>query len=179
MVASPNILNYTIGKGQPFFTPILPNGSYGTERSMGNPVEFEFTPTVQTLEHNSNLEGVRSVDRKVVVSLSGELRVVLDELTLDNLALATLAEVTGNVGEILSVSSLAGKVRFEQTNSVGPRYEWIFPRVEFTPDAAVPIVSEEWNQIELTGTVTKKDGSFGTFELIAEEGDDSSEESST
>ena len=62
MPASPNTINYFIGKGIITFTP-----TGGALRDLGNAPEIELTPNVEELEHFSSRSGVRNMDRKVVI----------------------------------------------------------------------------------------------------------------
>lgn len=162
-----SINNYTIGKGIARFKKT----GAGTYRDMGNAPEFEFTPELETLEHFSSRAGVRTKDKEVVITKSGTLRIVLDEFDKDNIALALLDDAYTGTGaiEIFGGNSVIGEVLFTGTNEVGPKYEWHFLNVSFIPSAAIALISDEWGQLELNGTVgTDPGGSFGTVnELVA------------
>lgn len=169
---SPDIRNYYIGKGSVYF-----KGDNDSEyHHMGNVPELEFTPEVETLEHFSSMAGVKSKDRTEVISKSGTLRIVCEEWTARNLALALLGSVgqdsEGNVAiEIFASTAVSGKIRFIGNNDVGPKWQLDFNRVDFVPGSSVNPISDEWGQLELTGNVAAVAGSFGTATKLANEGD--------
>jgi len=55
--------------------------------------------------------------------------------------------------EIMSKDSIRGEVKFVATNDVGPRWDLQFYNVEFSPSGSFNPISDEWNQIEVTGEV--------------------------
>lgn len=159
-------LQYYIGKG----TVEINTGS--GYRDVGNVPTFEFTPTVETLDHFSSRTGVRSLDRSVVVQTEGQLRMVMEEWTFENLLIALLGDETtdgsGNSAiDILANTSVTAAVRFTGANTVGPKWKITFPSVTFEPNAALGLITDEWGQIELQGTVAQSNGSFGTAVLTA------------
>ena len=160
MAASVN--NYTVGKGIVSFKK---EGAQ-TYADMGNCSEFEFTPEIEKLDHFSSREGVRSKDKTVVIQKSGTLRLVLDEWTPENLAIALLgssADVAGKtVVQIFDQSSVAGSIKFTGANDIGPKYEWIFHAVDFIPGSSINLISDEWGTLELTGECAAVGNSFGT-----------------
>lgn len=171
MYASPDIRNYTVGKGIVSFKKV----GESTFRDTGNVVEFEFTPEIEKLDHFSSREGVKTKDRSVVLSKSGTLRMVMDEITTKNLSMAVLGgDATTNsegreVIEIFAENAVSGEVKFTGTNEVGPRYEWHFLRVDFIPGSSVSPLSDEWGQLEVNGECVASNGSFGTITNIGEE----------
>ncbi len=160
MAASVN--NYTVGKGVVSFKK---EGDLAYS-DMGNCPEFEFTPEIEKLDHFSSRDGVRVKDRTIVVQKAGTLRLVLDEWTVDNLSLALLgsvAEVSGkDVIQIFNQNAVSGSVKFTGTNEIGPKYEWIFHKVEFIPGSSISLISDEWGTLELAGECAAVSGSFGT-----------------
>ena len=161
MTASIN--NYTVGKGIVSFKKTGATDYV----DMGNCPSFEFTPSLDKLEHFSSRSGVKTKDKTIVVQKSGEVKLVLEEWNADNLALAVLGTVTtvggDSVIDIFGSDSVSGMLKFTGTNDVGPKYEWIFENVTFVPSAAISLISEEWGTLELTGDVTAVSGSFGTI----------------
>jgi hypothetical protein len=52
---------------------------------------------------------------------------------------------------------------FVGTNSVGPKWTFDLPTVEFSPTGSLNPISDEWGGMEVTGDVlVQNDGSFGT-----------------
>jgi hypothetical protein len=161
MTASVN--NYRIGKGIVYFKK--EGGSYV---DMGNCPTFEFTPAIEKLEHNSSRQGVKSVDKTVVLSKKGTLKIVLDEWTKENIALALLdSSYTSGAVHIFAGTSVKGSVKIEDSNEVGPTYTWEFLNVEFIPSQALSLISDQFGQIELEGTV-QVDATTGTFGTVTD-----------
>ena len=150
-----------------------------TFRELGNVPEFEFTPEVTRLDHFSSMTGIKTKDKSVVTEKGGTLRIVMEELTAENLALALGGAVTQNTAgqdeiDILSEDAIAARVKFVGINDVGKKATWLFDRVEFAPSAAVNPISDEWMQFEISGGVLAVAGSFGTvtFDDQSTAGDD-------
>lgn len=165
MATSPDVSNYGILKGTIKFTP-----TGGAQRDLGNAPEVELTPEIEKLDHFSSRTGVRSKDRSVVLEKSMTLRVVLDELTAENIAMLLLGEVSEVTDgtkhfEIFTESEITGQIDFTGTNDVGNKVDLVLPNVSFGPSGSLGLISDEWGQIELSGEVTVADeatGSFGT-----------------
>lgn len=169
MPASPSTDNYYIGKG----TITVQAAGETTPRDIGNVPEFEFTASIETLDHFSSRAGVRSKDKSIVLEKGGQLRLVMEEVTAENLSLAVAGTVTTNTAtnkviDILSANALEVAVVFTGTNEVGQKINATFPKVSFAPNGSFGFISDEWGQLEVTGevlydTVTS---SFGTWELV-------------
>jgi hypothetical protein len=161
---SPTTDGYFIGKGNVVFKP---DGS-SIFRHVGNVPEFEFTPSTDTLDHFSAMAGVKSKDKTIVISKGGELRMVLDELSPENLAMLLLGDVSyadplHPVVNIFSLNSVAGEVRFYASNDIGPRWDGVFKGVDFLPSGSFQPISDEYGKLEVTGQVRTVAGAFGTW----------------
>lgn len=160
--ASPNVDNYYVGKGK-VYIKLEGEADYV---DIGNVPEFEFTPTVDKLDHFSSREGTKTKDRSIVVQRSASLRMVMEEWTARNLALVLMGDVIES-GNIVSIDIFANNVavaavRFVGENDVGPKWTLEFPRVEFAPSSSINPISEEWGTLEATGEVVESNGTFGT-----------------
>lgn len=165
-LASPNVDNYYVGKG--IVKIKLPTDMAAVD--VGNVPEFEFTANIERLDHFSSRAGIRSKDKSIVLEKGGTLRIVLEEWTARNMQLALLgarnetnpAAVTI---DILSENAIVCQVEFEGTNDVGPKWDFVFPRVEFVPSSELNLIQEDdWGQIEIEGEVLYDEDtqSFGT-----------------
>lgn len=168
MPTSPSVLNYFIGKGTLSFTP-----SGGSARALGNAPTFEVVPTIEKLDHFSSMEGIKSKDRSVTVSVSGTVNIVLDEITKENLAMALFGDpeensAGDNAFDILGTEEIEGSLTFVGTNSVGNKFTVVVNSVSFTPSAGFNFISEEFGEISLTGEMAKVNGSFGTVTKTAD-----------
>lgn len=82
----PNTEDYTLGRGIVLFAPLV-NGIPGAYRDLGNAPEFNISIETETVEHQSSRQGLRVVDKEVVISQKVSLSLTLDELNHENLAL--------------------------------------------------------------------------------------------
>lgn len=165
MATSPSTLNYFIGKGTLAFTP-----TGGSVRSLGNCPSFKVTPNLEFLEHFSSQDGVSELDDEVLKTKSGTVEITLDEITIENLALALLGGdiTTDDEFELMGVSSKTGQLVLTGTNDKGNQFLVTVSKVSFRPEEGVDFISEEFGVISLTGKMLKVDGSFGTVQKIAD-----------
>ena len=96
----PNTGDYTIGRGKVYFAALsggLPDAS--GYRDLGNCPGFNLAVEVETLEHQSSREGLKTTDKEVVISQKATATFQVDELNFQNIALffsgtATAAALT-------------------------------------------------------------------------------------
>ena len=151
---APDVDNYAVGKGIVSFKP---EGA-ADYIDLGNVAELQYTPTVEKLDHYSNRAGTRTKDKSIVQTRSGTLRILMEELTAQNLSMLLMGTIDeeavgGPTIEIMSKDSIRGEVKFVATNDVGPRWDLQFYNVEFSPSGSFNPISDEWNQIVVTGEV--------------------------
>jgi hypothetical protein len=150
---------YFIGKGIVSFKPV--GGAY---RDVGNCPTFEFTPKVETKDHFSSRTGIKTRDLRLVMSKSGTLKIVLEEWTLANLAIALMDDgyTTGDI-DILSGTTVTGAWKMVGTNEQGDQYTVEFYNVAVEPTGNLGFIQDDFGQIELTGEVSidPGTGSFG------------------
>lgn len=159
MATSPSTLNYFIGKGTITFAG----------RNLGNCPEVELTPEIEKLDHFSSMSGVRSKDRSIVLEKRMTLRIVVEEITAENLALLLLGTAASDGSfTIFEESEITGQVVFTGTNDVGNQITMTLPNVSFGPSGGLNLISDEWGNFELTGDVLLSDDSspiFGTIQV--------------
>lgn len=151
---SPNTGNYRVGKGGCYFDA----GSTSVYAHMGNAVSVEFQPNIEKLEHFSSMQGVKEKDASVVVSRSGTLKIVLEEWTPANMALALLGTVDegasgGPTVQVFDTDAVNGAFKFISNNDVGPRWNMFLHNVSFIPSEAINPLSDEWGQITIEADV--------------------------
>jgi len=169
---SPNTGNYFVGKGVLRFKPEGAADYY----YLGNVTAMEFEPKLETLEHFSSMEGVKSKDVTVVLSRGGTIKITMEELTARNLALFLLGDVDVSDPlnpsvEIFATDLLSGALQFIGTNDVGPRWTFSFAKVDFVPSGSFNPISDEWGALEVTGELATAAGTFGTATLTNLEAD--------
>jgi hypothetical protein len=167
MPVSPSTDNYYIGKGVVSFM----NTTAGESefRDVGNVPEFELTPALETLDHNTSREGVKKRDKRVVTLQSMSLRMVMEEVTAQNLALAMMGAVEQDTAgnSIIRAQTLAaveGRVKFVGTNDVGLQLNYE-AKVSFTPSSSFSPISDEWGSIEVTGEILAENGALGVWTI--------------
>jgi hypothetical protein len=165
-LVSPNIGNYYIGKGV-VSIKLLGESAYV---ECGNCPTFEFMAKVTQLDHFSSMTGVKVKDFTAVTELSGQLTMILEELTARNMGFALLGLPSGSPspGEetihVFSTPVIYGSVKFVGTNDIGPIWTVTFPLVKLSPNKALSLIGNTWGQVDLEGDVLfdHTTGTFGT-----------------
>lgn len=164
--ATPDPRNYALFRGEVYFTEA--GGAYPADRRhLGHVDGFEFEPTVERLDHFSKMSGTRSKDYSVALETSGQLTVVIQEMTAENMALALLGALDvdsdGNKRvSILSEPLIRGRIDFIGSGDVGPRWDYQYPQVSFSPNGSISQLSDDdWASVELLGEVEMVNGRAG------------------
>lgn len=149
-LTSPNVGNLQIGKGIVSFTK-----DGGSERDVGNVTEMVVTTDMTTLEHFTSRAGTKAKDLVVVLEKKGTIKLTLEEITAENVALQLLGTVNeagadGPEVEIFAQNAITGALKFVGTNDVGPRINVELYNVSITPNGDFGLITDEWNNIELT-----------------------------
>lgn len=100
---SPNTDNYFIGKGIVYWQ----NDGETTWRDLGNVPEFEVSLNIDKLDHFSSREGTRKKDKSVIREQGGTVRMVLEELTASNLAMALMGTETAAVVNLSTTGDIS------------------------------------------------------------------------
>lgn len=169
---SPNTGNYQVGKGIVSFK----QEGDATYRDLGNVTAMTMTPNVETLEHFSSREGTKKKDLVIVLDKSMTVAITMEEFTAKNIGLMLLGTVDettvgGPSVEIFDLGSISGALRFVGTNEVGPKVTVDLWNVTFNPDGDFGLISDEWNNMELSGDVLVANtgdvnaGKFGTIQV--------------
>ena len=168
MPASPNVNNYHIGKGIVTFKE--EGGS--TFADLGNAPEFLYTPSVEKKEHFSSREGIKTKDFTAITSLGATIKLTLDEITGENLAIFALGEIdtTTTPGEAvisgLLKPEMKGDIKVSGTNDVGLQVDFE-ATVSFVPtgDFSFITAEDDFSTIELEAEVQKNatTGEFGKW----------------
>ncbi|MDX8513526.1 hypothetical protein [Mesorhizobium captivum] len=166
MAASPSTTNYFQGTGYCLWTP-----EGGSQIDLGNIVECELTPSVDKLEHKKTRGGSKKTDFTQYNNQAVQIRIVLDEITAENLRLMFMSEVS-NVGaganqiKLMSESIIKGALEFVGDNNVGNTVHGVFPSVSFGPTGSFsPISGDDFGQIEITGDLLATEHTDGTSDF--------------
>jgi hypothetical protein len=91
----PNTSDYSLGRGAVYFAAIdATTGLPLSYRQLGNAPEFSITVETETLEHQSSLEGLKTVDKEVIISQAITATLSLDEINFENLSLLLSGEAS-------------------------------------------------------------------------------------
>ena len=167
--ASPNVLNYFIGKGDVYFKAVGdPDSAY---EHIGNVPKFEVTPKPETKKHYSSMTGTKTLDFVAIVSKEAEVAISVEEFTADNLIVALLGEQQSDgTIELLKAKSIERAVQLRGTNDFGAKVELTLNRVFFDVNKAVSLIGDDWGELPLTGQVLREGnpqtGSFGTLKFL-------------
>jgi hypothetical protein len=170
-IVSPSTDLLQVGKGIAVFKPVGSSVFY----DMGNAPEIELTPASDKLDHFSSREGTKTKDLSFTISKTAELRIVLEEFSHKNLAMLTMATIDETdpenpIIEIGAQDKVSGEFRFYGMNDRGPKYLVIFPSVDFLPSGSLNLISDEFGQMEVTGSVNVSSGRFGTMQRRTDTG---------
>jgi hypothetical protein len=168
---SPSTGNYQVGKGVVSFKQ---DGD--TEyRDLGNVSALSISADIETLDHFSSRAGVKSKDLSIILSKGGTLNMTMDEVTARNLALMVAGVVDeeaigGPTIEIFGQNAINGALKFVGANEIGPKVNLDLPNVSFKPDGDLDFISDEWNELEVTGEVLQATtgdlaGKFGMMQI--------------
>lgn len=169
-VSSPDVNNIAVGKGFILFKPSDQVNFF----HVGNVPTFSFTPKVVVLDHYTAMAGSRIKDLTIITEKSGEVKMDLEELTAQNLAMMVMGDVGVDAStppnpqvQIFSRSSFIGELKFFATNEVGPRWYVDLLSVNLTPSGDFsPIVENAFVKMVCSGSVQAVDGVFGTMTLM-------------
>lgn len=79
--------DYNLGRGKVSFAELDASNHPKDYRDLGNASEFNISVETEKLEHQSSREGLKTVDKEVVISQKVNLTITLDELNHENLAM--------------------------------------------------------------------------------------------
>jgi hypothetical protein len=164
---APSTDNLLVGKGFLIFKPVGETDFF----HLGNCPSFEFTPTVELLDHFSSMGGTKERDLRIVTQKLATLKIVMEEFTYRNLGLMLMGDVDDSdpddiIIQVFSTTALTGELRFYATNDVGPRWRFFLNKVQFTPGGAFSPISDGINSMTVTGDVYAVDGDWGTAHLV-------------
>jgi hypothetical protein len=167
MPASPSIQNYHIGKGIVSFK----QDGASSFVDLGNAPSFVWSPKIEKKEHFSSREGVKTKDFTAITQTGATIKMKLDEINGENLAIFTLGEVgtdtDGNVTvQAFKKTEIAGIFRVVGTNDIGQQVDYEGrASVNPTGDFSFITDADDFSTLEIECECQKDDvtGSFGVF----------------
>jgi len=105
---NPDTKNYALGKGIPSLGLIKDDGSFNPHRHLGNAHELNMSVDIETLEHFSSMAGTKKKDDEFTLQVTPKIAWNLDEISPENVELATQGERT----EITQVAATAESSAF-------------------------------------------------------------------
>jgi hypothetical protein len=162
MTYAPSPDSLWIGKGRIYWKK---TGDAGF-RDLGECPEAEYTPSGDKLDYFSNRLGVKKKIKSIVVSQSASLRIRMDEVVAENVALAyggTVVEASDGTKTfgMMTSNSVSGTIKIIGYNEVGKKLKWV-GAVTFAPSGSFNFITDEWGGVEATGEVlADENGAFG------------------
>jgi hypothetical protein len=168
MPTSPSIQNYHIGKGICSFKQ---DGATDFV-DLGNAPSFVWSPTVEKKEHFSSREGVKTKDFTAITQTGATIKITLDEINGENLAIFTLGELGTDTDGNVTVSpfkktEIAGVFMVVGTNDIGQQVDYV-GRASVNPSGDFSFITDadDFSTLEIEAEVQKDDaGNFGVFTI--------------
>lgn len=82
----PDTRDYNLGRGTVYFGLLDAAGLPKGLRDLGNCLDFVVTVAITTLEHQSSRQGLKIVDKQVVIEQKATVKFKLDEINYENIA---------------------------------------------------------------------------------------------
>lgn len=159
--------NYYVGKAIISFKKT----GASTFTDLGNIPECEFSFNINKLDHFSSRAGVKSKDKSVIIDKSATVRLVMEEITAENMALAlggvvtTASDGSKSFG-LMAENAIEGDLQIVGTNEIGNKVSWT-GKVSFAPSGSFNPISDEWGSVEATCEILADAyGVFGTFTVV-------------
>ena len=168
MPASPSTANYRIGKGIVSFKA-TGAGSYA---DLGNCPVFTYTPAITKKDHFSSRQGIKTKDLTRITELGATIKMTLDEITGENLALFALSDLDSDTaGDIvlrgLSKTTFTGSIKVVGTNDVGQLVDFIAD-VSFVPAGDFSFITDgdDYSLIQVEADVLVDNaGNYGVWTI--------------
>jgi len=150
---------YTLGKGILSFDRFDDDGLPTGLRDLGNAPNFTLTPTVETLEHFSSREGLKKKDLVINLSVGVSAKFTLEEYDKQNLAMALLGTVSGNIINLLMATGgqVKGRLEFVGNPSTGPKFHVTLWKVNLKPTSEVAFISDDWGKVDFEAEIESDD----------------------
>lgn len=144
-------------------------------RDLGNVVNYSEEPKITKKKHIARRTPLAVVDKKIPVKGECAIKITLDELNMDNLALfySATQSVDGNTLYMLNFNApLYYEVKIEEQLISGVELLEYWYKVELGPSAALEKViinegDDDWEKLELTGEVLDDSVNHPTGELAS------------
>ena len=169
-MATPSTTNLLVQKGNLYFdrwdASDLPTGM----RHLGNAPAFTLALTLDSLDHESSMEGLGVVDLSIPKTAKLTAKFTLEEWDEDNLALAFYGDdPAAHVVNILSVNTIRGHLRFIGNPPQGPMFRVELWKVLIKPTGDTPFIGTDWASMQFECTVERDADShptqpYGTIE---------------
>lgn len=146
--SSPSTNLYTLGRGIVSLAEWTGETFPTVWRDVGNCSKFDVEITEEQLVHTSSRSGTKKKDKIAVLETGYNVSFELDEVSVENLAVALKATVSS--GSILLANVSLSKeygIKFVSDNPYGPNQRWIFRKARLAPGAAFPLIGNTWTKL--------------------------------
>lgn len=138
----------------PTYPTAFEAGSLGDFVDVGNCPSFEPEPVTEFDPHYSSREGVMLKDFNPVTSLEYNVNFTLDEMAAVNLKMFLMGTLNAATGRIagLQAASKEYALIFRSNNPFGPESVGYFWKMTITPNGAVQLIGNSYQQLTYMGT---------------------------
>lgn len=147
MATSPDVDNYSIGKGVLSIGVWDGNTPPAALTDVGNAPSVEVEHTVERLPHYSSRAGLRVKDKNPVIQSDYIVNFTLDEMAVHNLNLFVGGTEEEGVIHALKVTDAEYQLKFVQDNPLGPNRTYWFWKASLSPSGPLSLVGEDWMQM--------------------------------
>ncbi len=139
---------------------------------MGFVSKFQLALSETSIDYFSPRQGIKQKVRSLITEQAGKLTIVIDDMTIDNLALAVMgddvATTAGDpVVQIFAVTSITCEMQFIGANEVGGTFDAYLRQVQLKPSGTVDLIGDALGSLTLEGDVQSVSGDWGNIKRTA------------
>lgn len=151
IAVTPSTELYTIGRGILYIAEIVA-GAVGSYSNVGNVVNFSYQPTEQSIEHFCSQTAEMLQDDEQSIQSGCNLSFALDQISVANMKMFLRGSLSGT-NVILGNQDLGKRyaLRFESDNLAGPDTRVDFWKVKLTPNGAINLIDNKYQELSFTG----------------------------
>ena len=147
MALSPDVDNYSVGKGVLSIGLWVGNTPPAVLTDVGNAPTVEVEHALERLPHYSSRAGLRVKDKNPIIQSDYIVNFTLDEMAVHNLNLFMAGTQESGVIHALRVPDAEYALKFVQDNPFGPNRTYWFWKTTLSPSGPMALIGEEWMQM--------------------------------
>ena len=154
--------DYTLGKGKVYWKADV--GGTGIDVHLGNCPEFNFSPSLDKIEHFSSKSGAALKDDELITTKKVTVKFKLDEPNVSNMARFVMGGIAGDVINAFTLTEQKGHLHFVGDPPKG--VTWDFKAYgNLIPDGDLALIGSDWMEFGFTFEVLDSDVYAGMFSM--------------